>query len=407
MSAPIRPVPVAGVSDPRTRVLFVNAGILGMQGFSTYIRHAMAGDPAIDARHIDLSEHLTTSERLVRRALCARFWRDGLLGLTNLDFARLRQEFHAGLQAARRIRRTLSEGVDVLHFHRQGTAYASIGLMRRIPSIVSIDCTQDAVIARAASAVERRTYGANAAIDGRIFRAAAAIVSTSDWAAACLRQRYPDCPTPVHVMPTPVRAGCFDEAWIDERASRPPGRPCRVLFIGGDFVRKGGEDLLAAWQAGAFHRRASLDLVSNWPIDVSGVPGVRLVRHVVAYSPEWLALWREADVFVLPSRSDAFANVFLEAGAAGLPSIAARVDAVPEVIVDGVTGLIVPPCDPAAIARALRTLLDSPDLRRRYGRAARAHVLARADPDVYRSKLRALIREVAADRPSGRARQES
>src|SRR5665213_839546 len=130
-------------ADERTRTLFVNAGILGMQSFSKYIREAMALDPYVDARHINLTERLTIGERAIRRVMCARVWPDGLLGLRNVDFARLRQEYHAGLQASRRIRDVLAhEDVDVLHFHRQTTAYASLRLMRRVPSIVSIDSTQ-------------------------------------------------------------------------------------------------------------------------------------------------------------------------------------------------------------------------------------------------------------------------
>jgi len=79
------------VSDP-TRVLFVNSGILGMQSFSKYIRETMALDPEIEARHIDLSEDLRLDERIIRRALCMRWWSDGLFGVKNLDFARLPHE---------------------------------------------------------------------------------------------------------------------------------------------------------------------------------------------------------------------------------------------------------------------------------------------------------------------------
>ena len=160
--------PAKRPADERTRALFVNAGILGMQSFSKYIREAMALDPYVDARHINLTERLTISERLIRRVMCARLWQDGLLGLRNADFARLRQEYHAGLQAARRIRDVLArEDMDVLHFHRQTTAYASLRLMRRVPSIVSIDSTQDAVIGVADSPVERWTYQPNAARTAR------------------------------------------------------------------------------------------------------------------------------------------------------------------------------------------------------------------------------------------------
>ena len=107
--------------------------------------------------------------------------------------------------------------------------------------------------------------------------------STSEWAAACVRRRYPDCETPIHVMPMPVRMQFFDERWIDERFTRTTaGWKPRVLFVGGDFVRKGGDELLAAWTSGELHRVATLDLVTDWPLDVSHMPGVRVIRDVAS-----------------------------------------------------------------------------------------------------------------------------
>ena len=70
--------------------------------------------------------------------------------------------------------------------------------------------------------------------------------------------------------------------------------------------------------------------------------------------PEFM---ERADVFVLPSRSEPFGIVLLEAGAAGLPVVATRVGGIPELIEHGKTGLLVPPDDPVKLERAIRLLL--------------------------------------------------
>jgi hypothetical protein len=141
--------------------------------------------------------------------------------------------------------------------------------MRRTPSIVSIDCTQQLARREAESPVGQTTYLPNVVHDACVFNRAAAIVATSRWAASDLAARHSSCAGRVHVMPYPVRM-CFDDSIVDQREARWRGdraRRVRVLFVGGDFHRKGGPDLLAAWRAGGFAARADLDLVTDCPRD--------------------------------------------------------------------------------------------------------------------------------------------
>lgn len=77
------------------------------------------------------------------------------------------------------------------------------------------------------------------------------------------------------------------------------------------------------------------------------------------------------DVFVCPSHWEGLPLAVVEAMAAGLPVVATRVSSLTEVVAEGVTGLIVPPADPAALAHSLETLLEDPELRRRMGAAGR------------------------------------
>jgi starch synthase len=273
--------------------------------------------------------------------------------------------------------------------------------MRRVPSIVSIDITQRLAARAARSAVERATYRPNAARDRRVFRAAAAITVTSHWAAADLMEDLPECAPRVHVMPYPVPLDGFDAGWIEERHRRAEtGGAPRFLFLGGDFVRKGGETLLAAWQAsGLGGTGATLVIASDYALDPSRLPpGVSHVTGVRAGSAAWLELWRHADAFVMPTRDEAFGMVFQEAAAAGIPAIGTRINAIPEIVRDGVTGVLVTPDDVPCLVAALVDAAASPDRRRTMGTAARRHVEAAGDAAAYRDRLGDILRSVAGRR---------
>jgi phosphatidyl-myo-inositol dimannoside synthase len=92
------------------------------------------------------------------------------------------------------------------------------------------------------------------------------------------------------------------------------------------------------------------------------------------------ACYRQADIFCLPSVQEGFGIVFLEAMAAGLPIVAARAAAVPEVVPHGRAGLLVPPGDSPALAEALIELLGNPGQRAAFGAFGQEHV-ARYDWD--------------------------
>jgi glycosyltransferase involved in cell wall biosynthesis len=374
------------------RVAFINGGILGLTAFAAYLRRFLPTQSWIRAEHIVLTEHLSVQERAIRRVMCQRLARAS----SNLDFLRFRAELHAGIQARRRLARYGRDAFDVLHFHRQATAYGCLRLMKRIPSIVSIDCTQTCAM-QAAPAREQWTFAPNVRMDRAVFGRAAAIVAISRWAADDVRRMYPEVATPIHVMPNPVMLEWFDAGWLDQRRARTAaGRPPRFLFVGGDFVRKGGYELLEVWRTGNFGSRAELDIVTDWNLRGPLPPGVRLWPAVAAYTDAWRARWAAADAFVMPTRNEAFGLVFQEAAAASLPAIGPDLNAVPEIIRGGVTGLLVPPGDGAALARAIDTLIASPGLRERMGRQGREAIEASASPVAYLEKLSTIIADALA-----------
>jgi len=182
----------------------------------------------------------------------------------------------------------------------------------------------------------------------------------------------------VLVIPNGVDVARFAAAQPISRAAW--GLPAEGSLIGAvmrlDPV-KGGETLVRAVAAlppgphavvvGDGPQRAAWESLA----DALGVAG-RI--HFVGYQadvPAWLAA---CDVFVLSSEREGMPNAVLEAMAAGRPVVATAVGGTPDVVLDGVTGLLVPPRDPAALARAIQSLLDDPARAREMGAAGRWRV---------------------------------
>ncbi|HWJ32092.1 MAG TPA: glycosyltransferase family 4 protein [Gaiellaceae bacterium] len=95
--------------------------------------------------------------------------------------------------------------------------------------------------------------------------------------------------------------------------------------------------------------------------------------HLLGRVPDVAAWLRRATALVHPARWEGFGLALLEAMLASLPVVASRVSSIPEVVADGVTGLLVPPDDPAALAAAVNLVLADPGA---YGEAGRARALA-------------------------------
>ena len=159
-----------------------------------------------------------------------------------------------------------------------------------------------------------------------------------------------------------------------------------VLFVGRITRQKGIVHLLAA--AHEFDPAAQLVLAAGAPDEpeiarevIDGVELLRAVRDGVIWiekmleKREVIQLLTHAAVFVVPSVYEPMGIVNLEAMACETPVVASRVGGIPEVVEDGVTGLLVPPADPPALAAAVNELLRDPERGREMGEAGRRHVL--------------------------------
>jgi glycosyltransferase involved in cell wall biosynthesis len=157
-----------------------------------------------------------------------------------------------------------------------------------------------------------------------------------------------------------------------------PGAPARdplVLFVGKHFIPKGGPELLDAFSlVRREHPRVRLAMVSDTcPAPLP--PGVTF--HGLLGREPLGELFAAATVFALPTLREAFGLSILEAMAFGLPVVASRIEAIPEIVADGETGLLVPPREATALAAAICELLRDPARARRMGAAGRQRVQAR------------------------------
>jgi glycosyltransferase involved in cell wall biosynthesis len=167
--------------------------------------------------------------------------------------------------------------------------------------------------------------------------------------------------------------------------------PVRILFVGGDLYRKGGELLLEA-----FRRlppgSAELALVTRTPL--APAEGLRIYHDLQPNSAELIALYQSSQVFVLPTYAEAFGIAAVEASAAGLAVIASRVGGLTDIVQDGETGFLIPPGDGDSLAERLARLVKDPSLRQRFGRAARARAEARFDARKNAARLANILQEV-------------
>ena len=229
------------------------------------------------------------------------------------------------------------------------------------------------------------------------------VIACSRYSCEVARREYGIPGDKLAPVPEPIDLAEWDRRFAAAR--RLPRSGHVVLCVARMYPRKRVADLL---EAALLLRR--------------GIPEARV--RIVGKGPEWESVVRahetlglretvtllgdvsreqlaeeyvNADLFCLPSVQEGFGIVFLEAMAAGLPVVACRAAAIPEVVEDGVTGVLVPPRDPRALAEVMGALLASPERRRALGEAGRRAV-ARFTPDQVAGRLLEAVRLVLEGR---------
>ncbi len=165
-----------------------------------------------------------------------------------------------------------------------------------------------------------------------------------------------------------VHPGLDLAAWNPSPPSPRNDAPLRMLFVGGDFARKGG-DILLDLMRGPLAGRCELDIVTRDAVGAAP-PGVR-VHRLETNSGELRALYQRADLFVMPTRAEAFGLVSVEAMASGLPVIVSDVGGARDIVEPGRTGWLIQPTAADTLA-AIEHALSLGDTLGDIGRRGRA-----------------------------------
>jgi glycosyltransferase involved in cell wall biosynthesis len=277
----------------------------------------------------------------------------------------------------------IMRGAWEMHKALRGCTYdalfsnASVGVFfnrtfHRIPTLVDFDSTPLQIDQMAAynSSVDPKPLAAfKWRLTRDMMRSATLLQAWSRWAKQSAVDDYGIPAEKIVVNPPGVNL----EFWRPNTTARDSlvKQPFKVLFVGGDFRRKGG-DLLLEWYKSQSPDTAELHIVTREPVEPG--PGVQVYHNIQPNSDRLIGLYQNSDLFVLPSLGECFGIATVEAMAAGLPVIASDVGGTADIIEPGRNGFIVPGNDVAALGAAITTIIG--DTARRQNMGTQSRLLA-------------------------------
>jgi L-malate glycosyltransferase len=217
--------------------------------------------------------------------------------------------------------------------------------------------------------------------DGLVDRALCALATVVIVTSRAIAHRFPWAPAKIRLIPNGIDLSRFaprhPSAALREELGVPPLAPVAVSI--GRFVPEKGYRHLVDAAALIEHVKPGVHWILVGDGELRGALEAQSRRHGLE-SQLHFAGWRRdvadvlalADVFVLPSESEGFGRVLVEAMAMSRAVVATAVGGIPDIVFGGETGLLVEPANPLAFADAVRALLDDPSRAARLGAAGRA-----------------------------------
>jgi glycosyltransferase involved in cell wall biosynthesis len=367
------------------RLLMLNENLGGHATMHLNIYRALAAHPEVDLVALDVPPR-----GFLRRVVGVQI--PGLAGI-DLDLSPVRAQLALSATAHRMLRDAMAAGpVGAIHAYSQHVAMRSLRELRAYPSVVSTDgsAAQNAVQLpfRRPGRFTPFTARVGEHYEEQVFSAATIVVAQSEWCARAIRDRYGIGPDRLRVIPF----GIIPPDPPPPVTVDPDALP-EITFTGTSLQRKGGIALLRAFR-NRLQGRCVLNLVT--PEAVEPTEGVRVYSDIRPGDPRLVAMLARSAAFALPSEIDKSPYSVLEAMFAGLPVVSTDVGGIPEMVVDGETGYLVPPDDDAAIADAIEKLLADDTRRAEMGVASRARAYERFDARKTTADLIGVIAEARA-----------
>ncbi len=290
------------------------------------------------------------------------------------------------------VRQGLKKPVDAFFFNTQVPAVLAGDMGRQTPFFVATDITPIQYDGMG------EFYGHRSDRKGvfsyykhlrniQTFRSAKAIFPWSSWAGRSLVDDYGVDESKIEVIPPGVnldlwRPGEFGMNYLREE------RPFRILFVGGDFERKGGLLVLDAYhELSKRYPPDQVALICVTRSPVPATPGVTVYSDCQPNSPELIRLYQSSDLFVLPSYAEAFGIAAVEAIATGLPVIASNIGGLTDIVDNERTGFIVEPGKIQPLFDKLIAIIENRDLRTGMSKTSRARAEKLFDADKNASRV--------------------
>jgi glycosyltransferase involved in cell wall biosynthesis len=230
-------------------------------------------------------------------------------------------------------------------------------------------------------------------VNRELFQGAYRIIPWSTWVQESLIKDYDVPEQKITVIPPGVDLNI----WQYQPKDQSDG-PMRILFIGGDFYRKGGEILLEAFKN---LPKGTAELVLVTRSTISPQKNIHVFNDMTPNSPQLIKLSQSCDIFVLPTNAEAFGIAAVEASAMGLPVIGTAVGGLTDIVKHNVSGFVIKPGDTPSLTEHLLEMANNPEKRRQFGQEARkrteqifnAHKNARLISEI----LQKAVKETAYD----------